>query len=183
MNSEIDNRQIRTSNENGILLGGFTDIKSSVLRRLYQDEKLLRLLYYEPETSKRPPPLSDKLPDIVGSDKQYDIIDKRILSTEKNSELEDKSICRITVFFGKQRPQWNNNLVFNQDLYLNVFVHENYNDLRMEQIVDALDQIMVGSRFQGISKVEASGKEPFQGMRQYSQIRCRYKIMGIYGAR
>lgn len=163
-------------------MGGYTDIKSSVLRTLYQHEKLLRLLYYPPQRKGVLPPLSEDLENIIGSEKQFDIIDTRIVPTEKNSELEDKAICRVTFYFGKQRPQWNNSLVYNQDLYFNVYVHENYDDLRLEQIVDTLDQILIGSRFQGISKITASGKEPFQGMRQYSQMRCRYKIMGMYGA-
>lgn len=183
MNNEIDNKQLRTINDKGILLGGYADIKSSVLRTFYNNEKLLRLLHYPPEKRGVLPPLSDKLKNIVGSEKHYDIIDTCIVSTEKNSELEDKAICRITIHFGKQRPQWNNNLVYNQDLYISVFTHENFNDLRLEQIVDTVDQILIGSRFKGISKVTASGKESFQGMRQYSQMRCRYNIMGLYGAR
>lgn len=181
MNNEIDNKQFRTSDDRGTLMGGYTDIKSKVLRTLYNDEKLLRLLYYPPETSKVPAPLSDSLEDIIGTDKQYEIIDTRILATEKNSELEDRAICRLTVFLGKQRTQWNNNFAYTQDLYINIFVHEKYNDLRLEQLADRLDQILIGSRFHGIGKVTASGKEPFQGMRQYSQLRCRYKVMGIYG--
>ena len=178
----VDNRFERATSDTGFLLGGLAEIKSEVIKKFYADEKLLRLLHYLPKSSKNPSPLDPSLPNIIGSKTYSTIIQKCILRQDKSSDVEDTAICRITVSFGKQRPLFNNANAFTQDLDINIFVHEIYNDFRLEQIADRVDQLLLGSRLNGIGKVTSSGKEPFQAMRQYSQLRCRYELIGLGGA-
>lgn len=161
--------------------GSMRSVLLSFKYTLEEDETLLRLLYYPPvdEAGNALNPLDKTLPNILEMEehKTYEIIQERIKTIQKSSNLEDKQLCRIYLYAGKRRPTYKNNHFAYQDIIIDVFVHESYEiDFRLAWISDRLNHLLVRERIAGIGKVDYAAGVPFQAPREYIRMKHTYRI-------
>ena len=128
---------------------------------LKTDEELNRLLYYPPMTSTVLDPLDKKLPDIMRMDvvKRSEIINDRLLKSNKTSDLEKKRLCRLYMYAGDRRTDRNSFLIADQDIVLDIMCHSEYEngDFRTMRITDRLNTIFSNERVTGIGKCQFVG--------------------------
>lgn len=132
---------------------------------LRKDEVLLRYLHYPPEDliKKQPHPLSSELPDIVVPDDaspedkraMWDIIEKHMVMSIKVADIENSRICRIYIYYGKARPIFNNKRTIKQEIVIDVFTHQDYEDeMRLEMITDRLNTLLIDERPIGLGRMD-----------------------------
>lgn len=137
----------------------------SVYRHLFEDEELLRYLYYPPEdvSAGQPNPMSETLPDIIVSEdspineieKMWDIRESRVVLSTKTKDLEESQICRIYVYYGKARPIFHNKSTIKQEIVVDIFTHQSYEDeMRLEMISDRLNTLLINERPAGLGKID-----------------------------
>jgi hypothetical protein len=130
-----------------------------IYRVFLNDEELLRLLHYKPESLRdsRPDPLSNELPSILDMDidQLWDIRDECIMRTSKSDDLADKSICRIYLYAGRRRPQSGNFHAATQEIIVDVLCHEDYErDSRSSWISDRINDLLCLERITGMGKTD-----------------------------
>lgn len=159
----------------------FTDI----LDVLYNDETLLRLLYYPPEDLKTNTldPLDISLPNVIDSDTNWIIRYSRIMKTPKDDDLTpDNPICRIFVYPGRRSADSGNFLAARQNLIIDVVCHNSFEegDFRITRICDRLNELFVAEKITGIGKINylngnnissPSGYVGYQNIYQFGSIK------------
>lgn len=152
-------------------MGSVRQIISDIHLKLINDEELLRLLYYLPEDADNPSPLSKELPDIIGSDIYWDVVEERLLTVEKDSDLKDKALCRIFITQERGRPVFGNFLQIKQGVEVAVFVHEKYSkDMRIYWISDRIKELLGLARIDGVyGKIDFVKSDPWVAPVQYEQ--------------
>lgn len=160
--------------------GSMRQVLNGFYQKLIADEQLLRLLYYYPEDANNPSPLSEDLPNIVGSENYWDIVDERILKVEKDSDLKDKPLCRIYITPERRRSVFGNYLQAKQGVEVAIFVHEDYNkDHRIEWIGDRVFEILSLSRIEGaFGMIEYVKGDPWVAPVQYQQYKHVFEYYG-----
>lgn len=160
--------------------GSMRQVLEGFYQKLINDEELLRLLYYYPEDETRPSPLSKELPDIIGSDIYWDVVDERILDVEKDSDLKDKPLCRIYITPERRRSVFGNYLQAKQGVEVAVFVHEDYStDKRIEWISDRVFEILSMARINGaFGMIEYVKGDPWVAPVQYQQYKHVFEYYG-----
>lgn len=143
---------------------GVRNQMNKVFQKLSQDEELLRLLHYPEELD----PLSTTLPDIIGSENEWDVIEKHIFFAEKDSDLTDEPLCRIYITTGRRRPVFGNTFVSTQDFFINVIVHEKFvGNMYLERISDRVNQLLLYNHISGFGKITYKGGDTYQAPRQF----------------
>lgn len=129
-----------------------------IIKYLKSDEELLRLLYYPPENGNDVvDPLDVSLPNIMDKDieEKSEIINKRIMKSNKFKDLENDSICRLYVYAGNRRPN-SNYLSADQEIVIDIICHSDFEngDLRSTRISDRLNQLFCQEHLVGIGKMD-----------------------------
>lgn len=144
-----------------------------IIQVIYNDETLLRLLYYSPANlvNNVPDPLSSSLPNIMDMDigQQWDIRNERIVFSGKTSDLTpDKPMSRLYVFAGNRKAD-GNYLMANQELIIDIFCHNDIEngDFRSSRIIDRLNQLFVDERVTGIGKMNYYRGFPYSAPTEY----------------
>ena len=127
-----------------------------IYRVLTTDETLLRLLHYKPEDA-NDDPLDVSKPNILDmsdADK-WGIINDKIVTTYKVTDLVDKDPkCRI-LFYPGRRSGTGNYMMASQDIVIDVFVHMSFDivDLRLSWICDRLSDLLFKKDVTGANKM------------------------------
>lgn len=131
--------------------GSMREVVSHIYRILIQDEELMRLLYYYPQSANHPDPLSEENPDIIGSETYWDIVEDRVLLAEKYSDIINKDICRLYITQGRRRPVFGNYLLATQEIMISIYTHENYEtDMRSAWIADRINELIALTDIDGM---------------------------------
>ena len=148
----------------GLELGSLRRFFNNIYTKLRTSEELMRLLHYPPEnySKKYPDPLDKSLPDLVDdSEKYWDLVEKLIITGTKSTDIEEKGICRLYIYPGRRRPRWGNFLIADQEVVIDILVHESYNkDMRMEWLIDTISKLIVLERVAGYGQLELTGGNP-----------------------
>jgi len=162
-----------------IQIGSMRNSINNIYQKLINDEELIRLLYYYPQSSTTPDPLDSSLPNLVDNESEtyWEIVQERVLLTEKINNIEDKKLCRIYMFTGSRRPDYKNHLLVTQEVYIYVFVHEEYDkDLRLLWISDKIAELLALEPVAGIGKLEYAGGDPRDAPKEYVSYEHRYRF-------
>ncbi|MED3562251.1 hypothetical protein [Bacillus xiapuensis] len=151
-----------------------------IIKYLKSDEELLRLLYYPSENGNDiVDPLDNSLPNIMDMDieEKSEIINKRIMKSDKTSDLVDEQICRIYVYAGRRSSE-RNYLMAEQELVIDIFCHSEFEigDLRSLRISDRLNQLFCQERVAGIGKMDFVGARPITVPYEFTGYQCIYKF-------
>jgi hypothetical protein len=151
-----------------------------IYRLFLNDEELLRLLHYKPESllDNRPDPLSDTLPNILemGIEELWAVRDECILRTPKSDDLVDKAICRIYLYAGRRRPT-RNYQVAKQAIIVDVLCHEDYEkDSRVAWISDRINELLCLERVTGMGEIDYVSGDPRSAPTQYVGYQQIYEI-------
>lgn len=160
------------------------DIYTSISDILIRDEQLMRLLVYKPEdeNSERyiPDPLDPSLENIVNleDDRYWEYAEDRVVLGEKTSDLIEKDICRIYIYEGRRRPVFNSFIVANQEICIDVFVHESYDkDMRISRISDRVNELIALEKVAGIGKVDYKAGNPREAPTHYRRYLHLYNTL------
>lgn len=164
----------------GLKQGSMRQFINNIYTKLREDEVLMRLLHNKPEDypKKIPDPLDKVLPNIVGSEDYWDIVDKVIITGTKTSDIQEKGICRIYIYAGRRRPKFGNYLVADQEVVLDVFVHESFNkDDRLNWINDRINELIALEYIAGYGKLDYAGGDSRVAPIGYSKYEHVYTFM------
>ncbi|MCM3387331.1 hypothetical protein M3649_04180 [Ureibacillus chungkukjangi] len=152
--------------------GSMREVIGNVYQRLINDEELLRLLWYKPRNSVNKDPLDTSLPNIIDSDDYWDIVNERVLLTNKTDDLEGKELCRLYISSGQRRANGRNDYMATQRIIIDSFVHEVYQgDLRSEWILDRLLQLLALEYVEGsLGKFDYVKSDPANAPSQYQRF-------------
>lgn len=141
---------------------------NGVYQVLINDEILLRLLNNRPKDAKRLDPLSEELPDIIGSDEYWDIVDDCIILSEKNSDITLQPKCRIYISLGRRRPVFANHFLVTQEIQISVYMHENFeSDMRDMRLLDRINELIVMKEISGLTRLDYMAGNPRVAPPQY----------------
>lgn len=140
---------------------------------LRNDEELLRLLHY-----KRNPLSKAEHEDIIGSENYWDIVTEHVIYGEKDSDLKDETLCRVYLYTGRARQVFGKPFYNKQRFFINVFVHEDFvQGLRLEQIVDRVNQLLLHNQISGFSKIMFEGGDPYQAPREHETYLLSFSFL------
>lgn len=165
----------------GLRKGSMRLFFNNIYTKLRQDEELMRLLHYKPSdyTLKRPGPLDTSLPDIVNenNDEYWDIVDMTIRKAVKTTEIQEKGICRLYLYAGRRRSRFENYLVVDQEVVIDVLVHEVFDkDDRLNWIIDRINELVALERIAGVGKLEFVAGNGRKAPTGYSKYELMYKF-------
>lgn len=157
--------------------GSMREAINSIYKIIINDEILLRLLFYLPKDGINKDPLDPSLPNVKEMDDYWDIVNDRIMLTNKVSELQTKEICRLYITSGRRRADSNNYYVSKQQIVINSFVHESYyGDMRSEWISDRLSELLAIEHMNGIvGKLDYIKSDPYEAPIQYQRYTHIYE--------
>ncbi|MEK4025513.1 hypothetical protein [Sporosarcina sp. FSL W7-1283] len=148
---------------------------NTIYTLLRKDEYLMRLLYYKPESSELEDSLEIK--HILDNDDYWNIVDERIMTTTKSSEIEKEELCRLYIYPGRRRSDFNSYVVADQEIVIDVLVHDSYSsDLRTEWIADRLNELIALERITGFGKVEFAAANQRDAPTRYDRYQLVYTI-------
>jgi hypothetical protein len=136
-----------------------------ILNVLYQDETLLRLLYYPPKNliGNIKDPLDATLTSMLTIDSDWVIRKSRIMKTAKVDDLTPENpMCRIFVYAGRRSPDNGNYAMANQGVIIDILCHNSFEegDLRTSRIADRLNELFISERVTGIGKMDYTSGNP-----------------------
>lgn len=153
-----------------------------IVNVIYNDETLLRLLYYPPAklSTNTPDPLDSSLPNVLNSDEETlaNIRNERIMFSSKTNDLTpDKPFWRIYVYPGRRKAD-GNYLMADQEIIFDILVHNDVEnaDLRSSRISDRLNELFVAERVTGIGKVNYVNGSPISSPTEYIGYRHIYNF-------
>lgn len=147
---------------------------------LSNDEHLLRLLHYPHKKNglyvdalNR----ADYPDDIVGSRNQHRIARDHILKVAKKDDIVSVKDCFVLISLGKRKPIFHNHLLVNQEILIDVVVHNEYQDedYRLDDICDRLDYLVVRERI-GMGKTDIVTSLPFEAPTGYYRYQMKYQV-------
>lgn len=164
----------------GLKQGSMRQFFNNIYERLIKDEELMRLLYYKPQDYRlgRLHPLDKALPDLVTDEPEYwDIVDSHVIRGTKTTDIQEVRICRIYLYAGRRRPRFGNRLVADQEVTIDVLVHEDFNkDDRLNWIPDRIHELLVHERLAGYGQIDLVAGNPRQAPTGYSKYELLYKF-------
>lgn len=154
---------------------------NTIYTTLIEDEYLMRLLYFKPRSPELNMPIDYNDRDtlvMLEREDYWDIVDDRVLTTTKSSEIEDKkALCRLYIYPGRRKSRHNNYLLADQEIVIDILVHDSYSsDLRQQWISDRIDELIVLERLTGIGKIEFVSGAPRQSPIGYDKYETVYLI-------
>lgn len=165
---------------------GMNQNVKDILNVLWNDEELLRLLYYSPEDilTSTPDPLDPSLDNILDMDieKQWQIKNDTILLTPKQDDLVDNRKCRLFVYLGDRDPSRGNYLTASQEMIFDFLCHVDFEngDIRTTRIGDRLNQLFALERVTGIGKMDfVRGTQITRTPSQYVGYRFIYDFVNF----
>lgn len=151
---------------------GIRNQMQKIYNTLRFDEELLRLLHYPKN------PLSNTNENIMNSEKQWEVIEEHIIFGEKDSDIKDSPICRIYLYTGRRRQVFGRPYYARQRFFINVIIHEKYSDgLRLEQITDRVNQLLLHNQITGFSNIMLEGGDPYQAPREFQTYLLSYSFL------
>lgn len=158
---------------------GMYENLNDIVKTLYHDETLLRLLYYPPTNYKDiPDPLDTSLKNVLDIDTEWLIRDDRIMSVPKSDDLVDKQLGRVYVYAGRRRPQGNNFMVANQEVVVDIICHNAFEkDLRSLRVGDRINEILALERVTGMGKIEYVSGNQISVPNNYTGYRHTYEFV------
>ena len=155
---------------------------NTIYQTLIQDEYLMRILYFKPHAPEFNMPIDyddENTLIMLNREDYWDIVDDRVLTTTKSSDIEDKdALCRLYIYSGRRKSMHNNYLLADQEIVIDILVHESYSsDLRQQWISDRIDELIVLERLTGIGKIEFVSGAPRQAPIGYDKYETVYKIV------
>jgi len=150
--------------------GSMREVINSVYQKLINDEELLRLLWYLPKSRIHKDPLDKTLKNVKTLPEYWDIVNDRIVLSEKVLDIADEKLCRILISSGRRRSNGVSYVVANQQVRIRIFVHEDYAlDMRLEWILDRVSELLTMEYLNGaIGKFEYIAGNPLPAPPQYS---------------
>lgn len=134
--------------------GSMRQVINNIYTILRTDEELMRLLHYPPRdrSKKHLDPLDPAQPDLVDdSEKYWDIVEDKILTATKSSNIEENVMCRIYIYAGRRRPKFESYLLATQEIIIDVFVNEMYDkDMRLAWICDRVNELLALEHVSGV---------------------------------
>jgi hypothetical protein len=140
-------------------MGMYKNIQD-ILKVLWNDEELLRLLTYLPENilTNTPDPLDSTLENISDRtiEEQWRIRNDSIMLTPKDDDLVENRKCRLFVYLGDREPDRGNYQVANQEMIIDILCHSDFEngDMRTARIGDRLNELFALERVTGIGKTD-----------------------------
>jgi hypothetical protein len=126
------------------MMGAYKNIQD-ILKVLWNDEELLRLLHYKPKknSTNTPDPLDPSLPNILDIDENWEIRNDTIMLVPKESDLTKMESCKLFVYLGDGYANRGNPMYVNQSVIFDVFCHVDFEngDFRSARIEDRLKQL------------------------------------------
>lgn len=168
--------------ESKIRKGSMREHINTIYTALRKDEYLMRILYFKPLTEELNMPVdyenAEKTIPILDREDYWDIVDDRMLTTTKSSDIEDKkALCRLYIYPGRRKPRHGNYLLADQEIVIDILVHESYSsDLRQQWISDRIYELIVLERLTGIGKIEFVSGAPRQSPIGYDKYETVYLI-------
>lgn len=169
--------------------GSMREALNNIMQVLRDDEKLMKLLYYSPESLENDsveelvPSAEDMknatLGDMKAQDKierYWSVVEERLLIGETKKEIEERHICRVYVRFGRLRSVFGNYLIGDQEVVVNVYVPNEYDryDLRLTWINDRISYLLTNERISGIGKMIYSKGDSRVAPHDYSRYENIY---------
>lgn len=125
-------------------MGAYKNIQD-ILRVLWNDEELNRLLYYPPKklSPNKLDPLDPLLENILDIDESWNIRNETIMLVPKDSDLTQLESCKLFVFLGDGYANRGNHMYVNQSVVFDVICHVDFEngDFRSARIEDRLKQL------------------------------------------
>lgn len=108
----------------------------------------------------------------------WKIIDESVKLSSKADDLEEMKINRIYIYLGKTRPIFGNKRTVNQEIIIDVFVNEIFEETqRLEVITDRLNELMVHTRPAGMGRMEYRTGYDFVAPKGYRAYRHIYETV------
>lgn len=143
----------------------------NIYSKLRQDEILMRLLYYKPLGMSDKDPLDETLTKIVDleSDLYWEIVNERILLTEKLNDIEINPLARIYIVSGRARKDLMNKSINIQGVQIHIYTHDSYEyDLRNSRIFNRLMYLLNNKYFGGVGALEYDSGYPVPSPKEYT---------------
>lgn len=143
------------------------------------DETLNRLLHYLPENA-LDDPLDPAKPNIMdmGAAERDELIQSQIKFTPTTDELiTDKPVSRLFFHAGRRKP--NSSYYYaDQNVFFDVFTHKEFNDkdLRLNWLVDRINELMSDQYIGNAFKVISLGGQPLSAPENYLGYSLQYKF-------
>lgn len=92
----------------------------------------------------------------------WETVDHCIKTFNKPSDIEEDVVNRIYIYAGRRRPVFNNYLVASQEIVIDIFVNEKYDDdMRLFWIIDRVNELIALRYVDGaIGKLEYAAGNP-----------------------
>lgn len=152
-------------------MGMYQNIQD-ILKILWNDEELLRLLIYPPENIDigAPDPMNETLSNVTETDEDWTHRKSVIMLTPKDDDLFGDKKCILFAYLGDREPSRGNYQTANQEINFDVFCHADYEneDMRSSRIADRLNDLFALQHVTGI------GKTDFVGTRIISRSPAQY---------
>ncbi|MCA1025671.1 hypothetical protein LCM23_06175 [Cytobacillus kochii] len=157
-----------------------------IMKTLWNDEELLRLLHYKPESlrEKTLDPLNPSLPNILDTDVDWTLRENLVMSTPKHKDLDENPLCRLCVYLGDREPMGGVKSfhAVTQDLHIDILCHFEYEngDFRSNRIADKVSQMFNFSSITGLGKMDYAGGNIISGVpNQYVGYKHVFKFGGL----
>lgn len=126
------------------------------------DDELWKLMYYRSTNSTDDPLDKESIFDLDMTETAK-IINHRLKYTPTIDDLDDDKICRIIFIPAIRRPQRQNYMVADQDIDIEIFVHQEFNDgdMRLAKICDRINDLLSDKRVSGMGKMRFINGKPF----------------------
>ncbi|PGZ96949.1 hypothetical protein COE51_16390 [Bacillus pseudomycoides] len=153
-----------------------------IMNVIYNDEDLLRLLYYPPANlgTDTLDPLDPCLPNIKDMEvkTKWNIINERVMLTPKTDDLDSKAICRILIYAGRRRPNSGNYLMAHQHFVVDIVCHFSFEngDIRSTRISDRLNELLALQHITGIGKMDYYDGNQLSSPKEYVGYRHIYEF-------
>ncbi|MCA1027320.1 hypothetical protein LCM23_14560 [Cytobacillus kochii] len=166
-------------------MGMYENIQD-IMKSLWANEELLRLLHYKPKSlrDKTLDPLDDSLPNITEIDLDWSIRENVIMPTPKSDDLNEEPLCRLCVYLGDREPMGGVKSfhAVTQDLHIDILCHFEYEngDFRSNRIADKVSQMFNFSSITGLGKMDYAGGNIISGVpNQYVGYKHVFRFGGL----
>ena len=122
----------------------------NVFKAIKEDDQIARLLYYDKD------PLNTSKAEVNTLSDYQSIMKSRILRSPKTDDISTQQICRICMYMGNRRGQFNKQAI-TQDVVIDVYAHIDkfdMNDSRSLWICDRVAEILHDQRIAGMGKMD-----------------------------
>lgn len=162
-------------------VSGRGELLHRFIKKMENDEHLLRLLYYNPldKDGNYVDFTDSNLPNILDfeEEKLDQIRNDLIRKSEKNDDIAEEKKSIIFVYYGKSRPVFNNHTQVKREVIMTILSHNDFAfDYRIEEICDRLDSLFVGEKRIGLGEVTSGISFKREAPKEYLAFEQKYII-------